>query len=242
METSDDAFGLLSNDWGGETIDLGSYRPGESKEAVAPRRRALYGEGLLRVWSDDLYVRVMAYRASEASRRAVLEIGCAIVAGRRNPPEPALLKLLPREVAQSYRLRPDRLCYFRSHLVLNSVYFLSTGNILNLGKEAEAATVPYEATAGSGKRSAFRALLIRYSGEAGSRAALRRFLETYVPEKTKSASKKAQGDEGVFEIEDGWMGYGLEHAHLALVFECPSAEAAHSFLSQTAAGAGMSVR
>ncbi|HLE60373.1 MAG TPA: DUF6599 family protein, partial [Thermoanaerobaculaceae bacterium] len=78
LRGSDDAYGLLSGDWGGEPVALKDPVP-----ASGPR--ALYGAGLLRIWSDNLYARVMATRESEASRRAVLTIGRAIVIGRRDP-------------------------------------------------------------------------------------------------------------------------------------------------------------
>lgn len=238
MDTSDDAFGLLSNDWGGDAIALGASESEENKNPIAPHHRALYGAGLLRIWSDNLYARVMAYRASETSRGAVLDIGRAIVAGRKKPSEPALLRVLPPGIHPSFRLRPDRLCYFRSHLVLNSIYFLSTGNILNLGPNAEAVTAPYEIPAGSGKRASFRSLLIHYSGESEAREALRHFLGTYVPEKAPGAPGTHLGIDEVLKIEDGWMGYQLKETYLCLVFECPSAEVARSFINQALKGVG----
>jgi hypothetical protein len=231
MGSSDDAFGLLSNDWGGEAVDLGTPAA-RSGSSIAPGTRALYGAGLLRIWSGNLYARVMAYRDSEAARSAVLDIGRSIVAGRESPAEPALLKLLPTVIQPGFRLRADRLCYFRSHLVLNSVYFLSTGNILDLGLKAEAVTAPYEAPAGARTRTSFRALLIRYSGDREARAALSHFLEVYVPEKTKGAPTGRAADSGIIRIEDGWMGYRLNSASLGLVFECPGPEVARSFLNQ----------
>ncbi len=230
METSDDAFGLLSNDWGGEAVDLAPSGSRQDKSAASPRGRALYGAGLLRIWSDNIYARIMAYQAGEASKDAVLDIGRSIVSGRRVSQEPALLRLLPREVSPSFHQRADRLCYFRSHLVLNSVYFLSTGNILNLGQKTEAVTVPYEVE--QRKRASIRALLIRYAGESEARSSLRHFLEIYVPEKTKGAAPGVSADDGVLKIEDGWMGYQMRNAFLALVFECPNAETANSYLKQ----------
>ena len=49
MKDSDDAFGLLSLDWGGETVFL---HP-SSEQNRDPFSRALYGKGLLRIWSDN---------------------------------------------------------------------------------------------------------------------------------------------------------------------------------------------
>src|SRR5512138_3897408 len=49
LASSDDAYGLLSNDWGGEPIAL------DAAGAPSPPR-ALYGAGLLRAWSGELYL------------------------------------------------------------------------------------------------------------------------------------------------------------------------------------------
>lgn len=232
MESPDDAFGLLSNDWGGEPVDIAGA--GGSKGSVAPAHRALYGAGLLRLASGDLYARIMAFRAGDASRNAVVEIARSIEAGRDAAAQPGLLDLLPPEVASHYRPRADRLCYFRSHLVLNSVYFLSTANLLNLGLKTEAVTVPYESSS-MGKRVSFRTLLIRYPVGSEARAGLQHFLNIYVPEKTRHPAQERPELQDVIKIEDGWMGYELKNAHLALVFECPDPETARSFLDRALA-------
>src|SRR4030042_2004282 len=54
METPDDAFGLLSQDWGGEPVDLKPSRPAATKTLRAPVTRALYGRGLLRISSGNI--------------------------------------------------------------------------------------------------------------------------------------------------------------------------------------------
>ncbi len=233
METADDAFGLLSNDWGGDPADLRVPFPEPSRNRVVLTHRALYGQGLLRMASDTLYARIMAFNPNEVAASAVLDIGRAIAAGRKNPPAPRLVELLPARVDRDYRPRPDRLCFFRSHLVLNSVYFLGTGNLLNLGLQGEAVTVPYEIPAADGKRNSIRTLLIKYPGEPEAHEALRHFLGIYLPEKTKGTfSNRSFSDFDVVEIEDGFMGYQLNGAYLGLVFECPRAEVARSFLNQ----------
>ena len=60
MHTSNDAFGLLSLDWGGEPVPIRSTPPFQSEPSVSPPARALYGGGLLRIRSGSLYARVMA--------------------------------------------------------------------------------------------------------------------------------------------------------------------------------------
>ena len=207
MRTSDDAYGLLSGDWGGEPVVL--------KEAVPPGGpRALYGAGLLRIWSGDLYARVMATRESETSRAAVLAIGRAIAAGRTDPPPPRLVTHLP-QTAAALTLRPDSVCFLRSHLVLNSVYFVSQKDILNLGPNAEAVTARY------GKA---RLLLVRYPDAGAARAALERFRTAYLPE-------AGTGEGGAARIEDGWTGFCLSGRSLVVVFEAADPEAATSLIA-----------
>jgi len=204
MRTSDDAYGLLSGDWGGEPVTLA-----DAKQVAPPR--ALYGAGLLRIWSDDLYARVMATHESDASRDAVLALGKAIAAGRPESAPPRLASSLPQNVA-GMLLRPDSVCFLRSHLVLNSVYFVSQRDILNLGTNVEAVTARY------GKA---RLLLAHYPDEPAARAALERFRAAYLPEAPRAEA-------GTVHIEDGWTGFRLSGRGLAVVFEVPDPEGAVS--------------
>src|SRR5512146_2118086 len=129
MDSADDAFGLLSGDWGGDAVDLSSGAGQDTPSTV----RALYGAGLLRIWSGDLYARVLSYAETDASKQAVIAMGKIIVVGRPQPRVPGLIRALPQSVGSQFELKADRTVYLRSHLVLNSAYFLSSENLLNLG-------------------------------------------------------------------------------------------------------------
>jgi hypothetical protein len=207
MGTSDDAYGLLSGDWGGESVAL-------TEPAPSPGPRALYGAGLLRLWSDDLYARVFATRESEAARRAVLALGRAIVSGRRDQPPPRLATLLPHTAAE-LTLRTNSVCFFRSHLVLNSAYFLSQRDLLNLGPNVAAVTARYGNN---------RLVLVRYPDARAARLALEKFRAAYLPEAPAGASGSAK-------IEDGWAGFGLSGRGLALAFEAPDRGTAASLVA-----------
>ena len=89
MVSSDDAFGLLSGDWGGEAISLKPSGADAAPARAGAWPRALYGAGLLRVWSGNLYARVLSQTETDASRKAVLEIGRAIAAGKARNAAPA---------------------------------------------------------------------------------------------------------------------------------------------------------
>ena len=216
MQSSDDAYGLLSGDWGGEPVSLIG-----APAAINPR--ALYGAGLLRIWSDRLYARVLATRESDAARRAVLALGRAIVAGRADPAPPRLARALPPRIAAGLTLRTDTVCFLRSHLVLNSAYFVSQQNILNLDRAVDAVTARYDDAAKDGPRRRMRLVLVRYPNPEAARTALARFRQAYLPEMHAEPAAAA-----VARIEDGWAGYRLTGAGVAIVFEAPSHEAAAS--------------
>lgn len=232
MKTSDDAFGLLSLDWGGEPVTFNHSPANKAPYAIAPPYSALYGKGLLRIWSNNIYARVMAEYETPDSRDAVLSLGRAIVAKRLNPPQPKLLNILPQTIGLDWKLRNDRVSYFRSHLVLNSLYYLSHQNILNLDLSTEAVTAPYEkANNGDLKRVQF--LFVKYSGSTQAQQALKHFHKAYLPEHKRDLVKGSMTESpNFFKIEDGWLGYKLHGPCIALVFECPDHKSAQNILKQ----------
>jgi len=232
MKTSDGAFGLLSLDWGGEHVTFNHFPVNKASYAIAPPERALYGKGLLRIWSDNIYARVMAEHETPDSREAVLSLGRAIVANHKNPPQPRLLNILPQTIGSDWKLRNDRIGYFHSYLVLNSLYYLSHQNILNLDFSNEAVTAPYEkANNGDLKRVQF--LFVKYSDSTQARQALETFHKAYLPEHKKDFGAGSMTESpNFFNIEDGWLGYKLHGPCIALVFECPDQKSAQNILKQ----------
>ena len=233
MESPDDAFGLLSLDWGGEPVSFDGAPAAISNQYFTAPSRALYGGGLLRLWSDYIYARIMTERETPASKEAVLAIGKAIAAGNQHPPEPALVKFLPLEIDDVWKLRVDRLSFFRSHLVLNSIYYLSHENILDLDLSAEAVSAPYQYISGSGdpKRSQF--LLVQYENPERARQALNRFHDAYLPGNNKKITPETAADSpSLFKLEDGWLAYKWIGKHIAIVFESLDPESARAILQK----------
>ena len=233
METSDDAFGLLSLDWGGESISFGGSPAYAAHKSLPSSTRALYGAGLLRIWSDNLYARVMAFRETPASKQAVLALGQAITANRKNPPEPELLKIPPLTIDSSWKLRKDRLSFFRSYLVLNSIYYLSEENILDLDLSTEAITAPYEHISRPGGRKRIQFLCVKYENHERARKALNHFHDAYLPEHKKEfKADSATKSPSLFTLEDGWLAYTLVNEYIAIVFECPDQESARIIIQK----------
>jgi hypothetical protein len=185
------------------------------------------------MWSDDMYARIMAERETPASKKAVNTIGKAIASNTQHPPEPLLVKILPLEIGAVWNLRMDRLSFFRSHLVLNSIYYLSHENILDLDLSAEAVIVPFEYIPGSGnpKRSQF--LLVKYENPERAHQALNRFHDAYLPGyKNEIKAETAADSPSLFKLEDGWLAYKLIGKHIAIVFESPDPESARAILQK----------
>ncbi len=219
MESSDDAFGLLSTDWGGEPVHLSNNNdPGISLTQIPPHR-ALYGAGLLRLWADCCYARILTYNETPESREAVLDIGRVIFQNRTNPDPPAFLRILPASIDTKWSLQSGEVCYFRSHLVLNSLYFVSSQNILQLDRNCEALIASYKnPVEKEGKK--IRVISIRYPDPDRAKQALARFHEAYLPEFSQKKVEQIGGTAyPIYPIEDGWTGYLETKRYLVIVFE-----------------------
>ena len=226
MNTSDDAFGLLSLDWSGEPVLID-----KTQHKGAFPSRALYGGGLLRLWADTVYARVLTFRETESSKAAVISIGRHISKDRELTPEPALMHGFPESVPGNWKLRRDRMGYFRSHLVLNSLYYLSHQNIFDLGPTVEAVTAPFERTPGQGDKVRIQALMINYATARQALGGLERFHDAYLDDfHNENLSKENRGQMQYFRIEDGWLAYVLNDTCLTVVFECPDQSIASHLL------------
>ena len=234
MKDSRDAFGLLSLDWGGEAVVLNQSEKTLEMESIVPSVRAFYGMGLLRIWSDNLYVRIMAVKETPGVKDVILELGKIITAGRKNPPPPRMVGNIRHECGSGWVLKKDRTAYFYSHLVLNSLYYLSHENILNLDRDTEAVMVVFEKNQGEKVRQRIHLLVIRYPDHRQAAAALDGFVRAYLPEMKNrpDPDMNRQSQEDFFQVEDGWLGYRLLNRWMALAFGCPDQKSGREILKQ----------
>ena len=226
MKSPDDAFGLLSLDWGGEPIVLvDGARQGPEMPVGWPN--ALYGEGLLRLRSDKIYARIMAERETPGSKEAVLALGRAVAADGSDFSSPALFRQLPEAVWPEWKQRRQMTSYFRSHLVLNSLYYLSQENMFDLGHETDAAITQYERESSFGTQR-FRVLRIQYPDAEAAGRALAHFRRVYLPDQSSSARETLN----FIKVEDGWLGFKRSGRQTIFVFECPDRETAAAVMDQ----------
>lgn len=235
METPDDAFGLLSLDWGGESISFGKSSQNDNAQPYGSAPLALYGAGLLRIWSDNLYARVMAYRETPASKQAIFTLGKAICNNRQRALQPDLVNDIFPRIGSDWQIRYDRLSFFRSNLVLNSIYYLSGENILDIDLSTEALIATYENLKESEKPKRSQFLMVKYLNTERARVALNRFHGAYLPEfemNTKTGS--FHSEPSFYKLEDGWLGYRLLGKYLIIVFEGPDKESARKIIQKNA--------
>jgi hypothetical protein len=240
MDSSDDAYGLLSNDWRGDPVRLaGAFSPGEPADSTGIDR-ALYTSGMLRLWSGNLYARAIVYEESEEAKAAVLEIGRTIVAGRRDPPPPPLISALPSTAGSDFRLVQSQICFFRSHHVLNSIHFVNTQNVLDLGPSTEAVLATYERASGDGEEST-RLLILRHTSPGAARRAIEQFEKSSASGAGAPVVELESTDRG-FVHAHAPMVYGISGRNLALVFDSPDLESGHRLVSRALEGLDLSGR
>ena len=177
--------------------------------------------GFLRFWKGPLFVSVLAERDAPETRSAVLEIGRAVAGAiTETGPRPEVVDRLPKP-----GLLPNRVRYFRDHLLLTYHYYIADANILHIGQQTEVALATYWTEKGN-----LRLLLVRYPTPQEAGAALDEFLKAYAPEATAG--------EGVQTEDGGWVMAERNEELLAIVFDAPSPEQARSLIQSTWATGG----
>jgi hypothetical protein len=200
MGSSPDAFGVFAH----------------SREAIDGRfgQGSEYAAGLLTFWKDRYYVSILAYPETPAKKDVVFKLGDAIAgAVKAEGVLPAIISTLPAE-----NLIPETVKYFHHYIWLNSFYFISNENVLNIGNDTPAALGKYR-EAGSG----YFLLLIRYPDASRAEAAGEQFRQKVL----------GGAADGMRQMKDGrWTGFRRGNGLVSIVFNAPDAPAVQKALSK----------
>jgi hypothetical protein len=156
MGSSEDAFGVFSQERQDPEAGIGQ----ESE----------FGGSLLRFWKGSYFVSVLGEGTGKDLEAAILGFGRALAASIKETGEPPrILRYLPDLPAR------DRLCFVRSHILLNRCFFISHNNILKLDRDVEAVFARY--AQGADK---IRVLIVRYPSESRAVSAFAGFRSAYL--------------------------------------------------------------
>jgi hypothetical protein len=208
----------------GEEIALDIYDMGSPAEAFGifscdredPEagigQESEYGFGLLRFRQGRFFVSITAAGDEKRAEKAILELGKA-VAPLLGPagPAPELLESLPEP-----GLKKDRTSYFHAAVNLNNRFFISSENILGLGRDTDCVFAEYA----SSPEETANLLIVRYPDEARAKAAHGAFLRAYLPEAGPDSAAPAENKK--------WTLARARRNYLAVVFDAPSKEYAET--------------
>ncbi len=200
MGSSYDAFGVFAHSR--ETVDASV---GQGSE---------YAAGLLTFWKGRYYVSILAYPETPAKKEIVFRLGRAIAAAvPADGPLPPVLGLLPAD-----GLQPETVHYFHHYIWLNSFYFLSNDNVLDIGNDTPAALAKYKAAG-----SSLFLLVVRYPDAARAEAAAAHFRRSVLGDEASSASPLKEGR---------WTGIQCRGGLVSVVFSAPDEATVRGFLAK----------
>ena len=200
MGTSSDAFGVFAHTR--ETIETGF---GQGSE---------YAAGLLTFWKDRYYVSILAYPETAAKKDVVFKLGRTIADAI--PGEGSLPPILGLLLAEN--LLPESVHYFHHYIWLNSFYFVSNENVLNIEGDTPAALAKYRQAG-----STFFLLLVRYPDAVRAEAAAIQFRQKVL----------GGAAEGMRPLKEGrWTGLQCRGDLVSAVFNAPDAETVRAILAK----------
>jgi hypothetical protein len=199
MASSYDAFGVFTHDPDGEELPVG--------------QGAVYRSGWLGFWKDRFFISLYADEETDAAIQALRELAGKVASLiKKEGPKPQILSRLPKKGLQAGSIR-----YFHDHPVLNRHYFVSTENILHLGRQTEALLAAYKR-----KEGAAQILLVKYPDGDKAKEAHSDFLKHYLPDADPSGMAKLENNK--------WCGASVKGPLLAVVLEADSREIATDLL------------
>lgn len=191
-----DAYGIFTQDRDGEAAAVG--------------REGLYGAGLLRFWKGRFFVRILADRETEETKRIVLALAVRAAARLADDGgQPRLVAALPPAGLEAGTVR-----YFHQQVSLNSHYYLADENVLGLSADTEAVLATYRLPQGKAML-----LLSKYIRADDARRAYLRLCEGFFSEPCRRKDELH-----IERLESGdSAGVKRNGSFLVLVLEAPDA-------------------
>ena len=206
MGSSEDAYGVFSLEQQDPEAGIG--------------QGSEFGGSLLRFWKGRYFATVLGNGTGKELEEAVLSLGRELARGIKETGEPPrLLRCLPERVDLP---PPEKLCFVRSHVLLNRCFFISHQNLLRLAGDVQAVLARY-----SQGKNKLRLLLVRYPTTARARSAYTGFQSAYLPE---------AGPRSAVRTEDGvWTRAEHYNEFIGIVFGAGDPAEAEQWVQTTVA-------
>lgn len=200
MGSSLDAFGVFAHSRESVQTDLG--------------QGSEYASGLLNFWKDRYYVSILAYPETPTTRNVVFRLGRAIAGAIADEgPLPTILDRLPAD-----GLIPETVRYFHHYIWINSFYFVSNDNVLNIEKDTPVTLAKYRRAGAT-----YFLLLVQYPDAARAKTGADRFRRDVL----------AGAADGIRALGDGrWAGLGVHGALVSVVLGAPDAATVRDALAK----------
>jgi len=174
-------------DMGSSTNAYGVFSHSRESSSALVGQGSEYAGGLLIFWKGQYYISILAYPENQGARETVFEIGKMIDQSIRKPGKlPAIISSLPTQGLVKESIR-----YFRHYIWLNSHFYISDKNILNIDKKTEAVLARYK-----NKGLQFFLLLVSYPDKNKSRKAFSKFIKSYLPDAKDGIGRNENGKWG----------------------------------------------
>jgi hypothetical protein len=171
-----------------------------------------YSGGLLIFWKGQYYISILAYPENDLARETVFRIGKKIDEAITKPGEiPDIISTLPPRGLVKESIR-----YFRHYIWLNSHFYISDKNILNIDKNTEAVLARYK-----DKNHESLLLLVSYPDKNKANKAYTRFISNYIPNITNGIGKTS---------DDRWAGSLLQNRKIWAVLKADNQKAVRAML------------
>lgn len=165
--------------------------------------------GAVIFWKNNLYVSITSTRVTEDGNKVIIKL--AEIMDKAIPetgPLPVIIKYLPKQ-----NLDKESIRYFRHYVWLNSHFFISNDDILNINQKTEAVTAKY------GKSVL---VLIQYLNNADASEAMNKFIKSYNPAMEKNP---------VLKNGEQWTGIEKHNKFFIGVFNGPDENSVKELLS-----------
>ena len=202
MNTSYDAFGVFSFSSGKIENNFGQ----QSQESG----------GTIIFWKNNFYVSIISNTETEESKKTVAKIARLLEESiKTTGPLPEIIEYLPTKSLDKESIR-----YFRHYVWLNSHYFVSNENILNVNQNTQAVLSLYNK-----EKNKPVLLVIKYPTDKDAFEAKEKFIKNYNP--------KLENESMLKDSKNKWTGIELVKNFFVAVFNGSVKENVNKLLSST---------